>query len=309
MSYTFNRRDLLKMASALAVSSTSAGALAAERKALRTPILSSEDGEDLAVIGLGTSRTFTRPDDAAFQAQLAQVMQIFFDQGGELIDSSPMYGPAESIVGKLLPRTSNTADLFAATKVWTDGQQSGIEQMNDSILKMGVKTMDLMQIHNLRDWRLHLATLRKWKEAGKVRYIGITTSHGRAHDELLQIMRTEPLDFVQFTYSIGEPEAEDRLLPTAADNGITTLINRPYQRGALFKAVAGQTVPEWAVEEADVESWGQFFLKYVLSHPAASVVIPATSKPKHMLDNAGAGFGRLPTAATRKRMQGFMKSL
>ncbi len=309
MSYTLNRRDLLKMASALAMSGGGAGAFAADRKALRTPILSAKDGEDLAVIGMGTSRTFTRPEDTAFQAQLAQVMQIFFDQGGELIDSSPMYGPAERIVGKLLPGTKNTADLFAATKVWTDGKQSGIEQMNESIFKMGVKTMDLMQIHNLRDWRLHLATLREWQQAGKVRYIGITTSHGNSHGDLLQIMRTEPLDFVQFTYSMGELEAQDRLLPMAADQGITTLINRPYQRGSLFKAVAGQSLPEWAAQEADVQSWGQFFLKFVLSHPAASVVIPATSKPKHMLDNAGAGFGRLPTPATRKRMLSFMKSL
>jgi diketogulonate reductase-like aldo/keto reductase len=203
---------------------------------------------------------------------------------------------------------SNKEALFAASKVWTYGKQNGIQQMQESMRRMGIDVMDLMQIHNLRDWKIHLPTLRQWKEEGKIRYIGITTSHGRSHAELEQIMRTEPLDFVQFTYSIANRTVEERLLPLAADRGIATLINRPFQRGELFQRVKGKSLPDWSAE-FDCHSWGQFFLKYIVSHSAVTCVIPATSKVHHMQDNMTAGFGRLPTKAMRQRMLDIFESL
>ena len=191
--------------------------------------------------------------------------------------------------------------LFAATKVWTDGRQAGIEQMRTSMQRMGVDRMDLMQIHNLRDWRTHLATLRAWKEEGRIRYLGITTSHGRDHEELVDILRREPLDFVQFSYNIENRAAERALLPVAAERGIATLVNRPFQRGRLFRRARGHDLPGWAAD-IDCETWAQVFLKYVVSHPAVTCAIPATSKAKHMVDNMGAGRGRLPDADLRLRM-------
>ena len=270
------------------------------------PIPSS--GEHIPVIGMGTSRTFDVGDDPNRRQQLGQVLQAFFNRGGAVIDSSPMYGSAESVVGDLLKTVSGKEALFAATKVWTYGKQDGIQQMHQSMRRMGVEVMDLMQIHNLRDWKIHLPTLRQWKEEGKIRYIGITTSHGRFHAELEQIMRAEPLDFVQFTYSIVNRTAEERLLPLAADRGIATLINRPFQRGELFQRVKGKSLPDWSAE-FDCYSWGQFFLKFVVSHPAVTCVIPATSKVHHMQDNMTAGFGQLPTKAMRQRMLDTLASL
>lgn len=265
-------------------------------------------GERIPVIGMGTSRTFNVGFNSAILTQLGQVLQVFFDNGGAVIDSSPMYGNSETIVGKLLKTIPNNDRLFAATKVWTYGKQSGIDQMQDSMRSMGVEVMDLMQVHNLRDWKIHLQTLRQWKQEGRIRYIGITTSHGRFHSELMQIMRTEELDFVQFTYNIGNRTVEDSLLPLAADHGIATLINRPYQRGALFRSVKGKALPEWT-REFDCNSWGQFFLKFVVSHPAVTCVIPATSKVRHMADNMAANFGKLPSPSMRKRMLQYFERL
>jgi diketogulonate reductase-like aldo/keto reductase len=265
-------------------------------------------GERLPVIGMGTSRTFDVENDPADMTQLSQVLQVFFDNGGAVIDTSPMYGRSEKVIGELLKTIQNKNKLFAATKVWTDGKQNGIEQMQESMRLMGVAVMDLIQIHNLRDWQTHLPTLRQWKQAGKIRYIGITTSHGRFHAELEQIMRTEDLDFVQFTYNIGNREAEDSLLPLAADRGMATLINRPFQRGGLFRKVKGRDLPAWATE-FDCKSWGQFFLKFVAAHPAVTCVIPATAKPHHMADNMAANFGELPSASMRQRMLAYFSSL
>jgi diketogulonate reductase-like aldo/keto reductase len=212
------------------------------------------------------------------------------------------------VVGELLKTTRNRKALFAATKVWIDGKQNGIDQMRKSLRLMGVSVMDLMQIHNLRDWKTHLPTLRQWKAEGKIRYIGITTSHGRSHTELMQIMRSEDLDFVQFTYNIEDRTVEDSLLPLAADRRMATLINRPFQRGGLFSKVRGNALPEWAAE-FDCGSWGNFFLKFVISHPAVTCVIPATSKVSHMKDNMAAGFGGLPDSTMRKRMVQYVESL
>ena len=305
---TITRRHFIKSLGLLSAGMTlmPQTLLGADRK-LTTHVIPSS-GERIPVIGMGTSRTFDVGGEPAMLRRLGQVLQVFFDNGGSVIDSSPMYGNSETVVGDLLETIPNKENLFAATKVWTYGRQSGIDQMQRSMQRMGVGVMDLMQIHNLRDWKIHLPTLRQMKEAGKIRYIGITTSHGRSHSDLMQIMRTEALDFVQFTYNIGNRVVEKSLLPLAADRGIATLINRPYQRGSLFHTVKGEALPEWA-KEFDCSSWGQFFLKFIASHPAVTCVIPATSKVHHMKDNMAANFGRLPSPAMRKRMLEYFERL
>ncbi|MCJ8502034.1 aldo/keto reductase [Desulfatitalea alkaliphila] len=265
-------------------------------------------GEQLPVMGMGTSRTFDAGDSAAVLNDLADVMHAFFDHGGTLIDTSPMYGRAESVVGRLLVATGRQEVVFAATKVWTDGRENGMRQMAQSFERIGVATMDLMQIHNLRDWQTHLPVLREWRQQGRIRYIGITTSHGRGHAELEGLLRTEPFDFVQFSYNLQDRTVEERLLPLAADRGIAVLINRPFQRGDLFRKTRGTPLPEWSAE-FDARSWGQFFLKFVIAHPAVTCVIPATSKAHHMLDNMAAGFGRLPDGAMRRRMVEYIAKL
>lgn len=276
----------------------------------RTPIRRAipTSGEMLPVMGMGTSRTFDVGADTAVRAPLAEVVRAFFDNGGKVIDSSPMYGNSESVVGDLLKITGRRDAVFAATKVWTDGRQSGIEQMGQSLQRMGVEVMDLMQIHNLRDWRTHLPVLREWKQQGRCRYIGVTTSHGREHDELERIMVTETIDFVQFTYNLAARIVEKRLLPLAADRGIATLINRPFERGDLFRKVKGVALPEWAVEFG-CRSWGQYFLKFIAGHPAVTCLIPATAKVHHMKDNMEAGFGLLPDEAMRRRMIAYYEAL
>ncbi|MDH3387479.1 MAG: aldo/keto reductase [Gammaproteobacteria bacterium] len=304
----FSRRSFLKSTCAASLACTLAPAFAAamERGVIKKKIPSS--GEQLSVIGLGTSRTFDVDPGNAARSPLVEVMQAFFDRGGQLIDSSPMYGSAESVTGELLKQVGNRQDLFTATKVWTNGKDGGIRQMQQSMQRLGVDRIDLMQIHNLRDWRTHLETLQDWKAQGMIRYIGITTSHGRYHDELETILQNEPLDFVQFSYNIANRSVEQRLLPIASERGIATLINRPYQRGSLFRQVKGKALPDWA-SEIDCASWGQFFLKFIAAHPAVTCVIPATSKLRHMVDNMGAGFGRLPDEKMRRRMIDYMESI
>jgi diketogulonate reductase-like aldo/keto reductase len=307
-SISVDRRSFLRLMGGLAASlGCYPSALSAQQAAVIKKAIPST-GERLPVIGMGTSRTFDAGDDPQLQSTLLEVLQIFFDRGGAVIDSSPMYGSAEKVTGDLLKSISIKKSLFAAIKVWTDGRQEGIEQMKRSMQLMGVERFDLMQIHNLRDWQVHLETLKAWKSEGKVRYIGITTSHGRFHDELEAILEIEPFDFVQFSYNIANRVVEQRLLPIAAERGMATLINRPFQRGDLFRQVKGKPLPDWA-DEFDCASWGQFFLKFVVSHPAVTCAIPATSKPHHMMDNMGAGFGRLPDAALRKKMLAHFESL
>jgi len=296
-----SRRQFLQASAAtsLMISLAPGFALAAEPAIIKKTIPSS--GERLSVIGLGTSRTFDVDSDKAVTSPLMAVMQAFFDNHGQLIDSSPMYGSAEAVTGALLKRVENKQGIFTATKVWTDGKREGIEQMERSMQRLGVDQIDLMQIHNLRDWQTHIDTLVDWKAEGRIRYIGITTSHGRYHAELEEILQQIPLDFVQFSYNILNRTAEQRLLPIAREKGIATLINRPYQRGSLFRKVKGKSLPAWAAE-FDCASWGQFFLKFIAAHPAVTCIIPATSKLKHMVDNMAAGYGRLPDEATRQRM-------
>ncbi len=279
---------------------------AAENRLLLRPIPSS--GERLPVVGMGTSRTFDVQNDATAMEQLSQVLAAFFDNGGRLIDSSPMYGSAESVVGQLLGPEQGKSSLFAATKVWTDGRANGIAQMERSMQRLGVDVIDLMQIHNLRDWETHLPVLGEWKQKGRIRYMGITTSHGRDHAALAKILRTETLDFVQFSYNIADRNAEERLLPLAADHGVAVLINRPFQRGSLFQITRGHALPAWSAE-FDCHSWAQFFLKFIIAHPHVTCVIPATSKVKHMTDNMAAGVGRQPDADLRRRMVAHVASL
>jgi diketogulonate reductase-like aldo/keto reductase len=283
-----------------------AGLRAAEKTLIRKAIPGT--AEALPVIGLGTWQTFDVGSDEAALSALADVLQAFFANSGTLIDSSPMYGTSEQVIGELLSRVGHGDKLFAATKVWTDGEQGGIRQMEDSLQKWGISRFDLMQIHNLRDWQTHLKTLRVWKAEGRIRYTGITTSHGRSHRELEDILRKESLDFVQFTYNLEDRAAEKRLLPLAADRGMAVLINRPFQGGELFRKVKGKALPDWATE-CDCASWGQFFLKFIVSHPAVTCVIPATSKVHHLQDNMAAGFGRLPDTAIRKRMADYFGAL
>ncbi len=295
------RRTLLKTAATgfVGVGLASRSILAEEARIVK-PIPVS--GEMLPVIGVGTSRTFDVVDNPVLMARLQKVMDEFFFRGGGLIDSSPMYGAAERVTGTLLSRLGHTKGLFAATKVWTDGRQQGIDQMTRSFERMGVETMDLMQIHNLRDWKTHLKTLRKWKEVGKIRYIGITTSSGRGHSELAEIMQSEPLDFVQLSYNVINRRVEEKLLPIAQEKNIAVLANRPFQRGKLFSVVKNKPLPTWATD-IDCQSWGQIFLKYTVSHPAITCAIPATSKLHHMIDNMGAGFGRLPNSVERRQIE------
>jgi diketogulonate reductase-like aldo/keto reductase len=283
-----------------------AGLRAAEKTLIRKAIPGT--AEALPVIGLGTWQTFDVGSDEAALSALADVLQAFFANGGTLIDSSPMYGASEQVIGDLLNRVGHRDKLFAATKVWTDGEEAGIRQMEDSLRKWGLSRFDLMQIHNLRDWQTHLKTLRTWKVEGKIRYTGITTSHGRNHRELEDVLRKESLDFVQFTYNLEDRAAEKRLLPLAADREIAVLINRPFQGGVLFRKVKGKALPDWAAE-CDCTSWGQVFLKFIVSHPAVTCVIPATSRVHHLQDNMAAGFGRLPDTTMRKRMADYFASV
>lgn len=265
-------------------------------------------GEKIPVVGMGTWITFDIGQNSLERPGRREVLKNFFAQGGRLIDSSPMYGSAEEVLGDLLKDVPGSRQLFAATKVWTLGRWAGVKQMENSQRLWEVLRFDLMQVHNLLDWEDHLETLKAWKKEGRIRYIGVTTSHGRRHEELEQIVKRENLDFVQFTYNVLDREAERRLLPLAAERGVAVIINRPFQGGNLFDVVRGKPLPAWA-GEFDCKNWAQFFLKFVVSHPAVTCAIPATSNPDHMLENMGAGYGRFPDAEMRQRMARTVKDL
>jgi len=290
------RAALRLMAAAAAAGPASAGAAS---PMLQRPIPSS--GEAIPVIGLGTWRTFDVGGSPAERAPLEEVLQRFVALGGQVVDSSPMYGAAESVLGDLGAALAVTDRLFLATKVWTSGREAGIAQMEQSFQRLRVRRLDLMQVHNLLDWRTHLRALRAWKQAGRIRYLGVTHYTASAYDELERVLRSEPLDFVQVNYSLGEREAERRILPLARERGIAVVVNRPFSEGGLFRRVRGQALPAWAAE-VGCASWAQIFLKWILAHPAVTCVIPATSRPQHVLDNMTAGTGALPDAATRDRM-------
>ena len=258
-------------------------------------------GETIPVVGLGTWRVFDVGGAQAERAPLRDVLKSLVELGGRVVDSSPMYGAAESVVGDLAGELAITDKLFLATKVWTSGRDAGVAQMEQSIKRLRARQLDLIQIHNLLDWRTHLKTLREWKAAGRIRYLGVTHYTSSAYDELERVLRAEALDFVQVNYSLGEREAERRILPLARDRGVAVLANRPFAEGGLFQRVRAQAVPPWAAE-FDCESWAQFFLKWILAEPAVTCVIPGTSRPQHLVDNLKAAVGRLPDAAMRDRM-------
>jgi diketogulonate reductase-like aldo/keto reductase len=263
-------------------------------------------GEMIPLIGLGTWQCFDVSPSADLDP-LKQVLLQMRNAGGKLIDSSPMYGRSEEVIG-LLTEDAETEPFFYATKVWTQGKEEGIRQMENSFRKFRRSIIDLMQVHNLVDWKIHLKTLRQWKEEGRIRYIGITHYTDSMHNELAKIIRSEKIDFVQFNYSITDRNAEKLLLPTAFDQGVATLINRPFGEGKLFNKVRGKELPSWANEYA-IKSWSEFFLKFIISHPAVSCVIPATSNPAHAKDNFNAALDPLPDEFIRNRMVELIEKL
>lgn len=259
-------------------------------------------GEALPVIGLGTWRGFDVGSDATARATLAGVLQSLFDAGGSVVDSSPMYGRAEAVTGDLLSAQGWRPRTFIATKVWTRGREAGIDEMRRSMALMrSGPTIDLIQVHNLVDWRVHLETLRTWKAEGHVRYLGITHYTPSAHDELESVMRSARPDFVQLDYALDDRAAERRLLPLAAELGIAVLVNRPLGGGGLARRLQGRALPEWAAS-VGCTTWSQILLKFVIAHPAVTCAIPGTANPRHMRDNALAGSGALPDADLIKRM-------
>ena len=265
-------------------------------------------GEKIGTVGVGTWQTFDVGNSESLREQLKEVLRILVTHGGNVIDSSPMYGSSETVVGDLSHELNIRDQLFCATKVWTTGRENGVSQMESSMKKMRAKPMDLMQIHNLQDWKTHLKTLYDWKERGIVRHIGITHYVDSAHDQMERIIRSEHIDFIQVNYSIIDRNAEKSLLPAARDKGVAVLTNRPYTGGSLFRKTKGIDLPRWA-GDFDCNSWGQFFLKYLLSNDAVTCVIPGTAKPHHMLDNMGAGKGKMPSDADRRKMVQFLNDL
>lgn len=296
------RRHLLKLLSLSPLLSAFSGQIqAAEAPLLKKKIPSS--GEEIPVIGMGTWITFNVGNNTTARNARTEVLKTFFELGGGMVDSSPMYGSAEAVMGYALKRLGLAKPpLFSATKVWTSG--SGQEQIDDSFNLWGVPQFDLFQVHNLLNWEEHLPYLLELKQRGVIRYVGITTSHGRRHAELEQLIREQPLDFVQLTYNIFDREVEERLLPAALDNGVAVIVNRPFQGGRLFDLVAGKPLPPLA-QEIGCENWAQYFLKFVVSHPAVTCAIPATSQVAHMQENMDTMRGELaalPNAAQRTAM-------
>ena len=265
-------------------------------------------GERLPLVGVGTWQTFDVGPNAPERAELRDVLRLLADHGGSVIDSSPMYGEAERVVGDLTAELPSREKFFLATKVWTRGREAGIRQMEQSFRLMRTARMDLMQVHNLLDLETHVSTLREWQAAGRIRYLGITHYHSGAYRDLERLVRTKQFDFVQFNLSMAEREAEERLLPACAASGTAVIINRPFAEASLFGRVKGKPLPPWAAE-IDCTSWAAFFLKWILGHPEVTCVIPGTRRVEHMKENVQAGSGRLPDAALRKRMLEYIHTL
>jgi diketogulonate reductase-like aldo/keto reductase len=294
-----DRRELLVGGLTMAAAAATGSSHAAAGGPLITRKIPSS-GEAIPVLGLGTSGPFEVGNSPAERAPLKEVLDAFFAAGGRLVDTSPMYSTAEGVLGDLFTPEMQK-NVFLATKVWTRGEKDGIAQMNQSAERMKHAKLDLIQVHNLLDLDTHLKTLRAWKEQGKVRYIGITHYTVGSHSDLAKVIEREKLDFVQLNYSATTREAEDRLLPLAADKGVAVLVNRPFEDGKMFEAVKGKPLPPWAAE-IDATSWGQVFLKYVFAHPAVTAAIPATGKVKHLEDNLAGARGRLPDAKLKAQI-------
>jgi len=295
-----SRRDTLRVFGA-----TAAGALLGRSGpgASPEPLLRAipSSGERIPVVGLGTWSTFDVGSSAAERQPLEEVLTRFSERGGRVVDSSPMYGRSEAVVGEIAAKRGITGKLFLATKVWTRGRAAGIEQMETSERLLGTKRLDLLQVHNLLDVDTHLATLRAWKEKGRVRYIGVTHYNESAYPEVERVLLREKLDFLQVNYSLSERGAEKRILPLARDKGVAVLVNRPFGGGEALRRVLSRPLPPWAAE-FDCTSWAQFFLKWILAHPAVTCAIPATNKRAHLDDDLDAALGRLPGEALRRRM-------
>lgn len=294
-----SRAAFLRLAAAtaagLVLSEHSPPSFAAPAKAMQTRRIPAS-GEALPVIGLGTYQGFDAAPGSAEYERLPGVLQALFAAGGSVIDSSPMYGRAETTAGELLAASGQRQQAFVASKVWTRGRSDGLRQMEASLRLLRAEPLDLMQVHNLLDWRTHLAALRDWQAAGRIRYVGITHYHAGAYDELAAVMRAERFDFLQINYSLDEREAERDILPLAAERGMAVLINRPFGGGGLLRRLRDRPLPAWAAE-IGAASWAQLLLKFVLGQPAVTCAIPGTGRPEHMADNARAGFGPIPDAA------------
>lgn len=300
-----SRREFLRLGAAATGVLLMGGAARGQARLERTIPTS---GEWLPAVGLGTWQVFDVAGDARELGHARETLRDFVGGGGRVVDSSPMYGSSETVTGQLAAELGVQAKLFVATKVWTSGKQAGIRQMEDSMRKLRVERLDLMQVHNLVDVQTHLATLAEWKKAGRVRYVGITHYHAGGHAELERLVRRGGIDFVQVNYSLAEPEAGARLLPAAAEAKVAVIVNRPFAEGAMFGRVKGQTVPEWA-REAGCATWAQYFLKWILADPAVTCVIPGTRNPRHVVDNLGAMAASPPDAALRTRMTEHYNSL
>lgn len=300
---TISRRDILRFGMGAAAGAFGTGAQSALELNTR-PIPSS--GERLPVVGIGTNRYGTGPEEEI--APLREALKTFAAAGGKLIDTAPMYGSSEVVLGQLIAGLGIRDKLFLATKVYSDGRQEGIEEMNASFRRLRTDRIDLIQVHNLSDTATQLATMREGKAAGRYRYVGVTTSRDSQYDEMESVLKTEKLDFVQVDYSVENRTAAERILPLAHDRGVAVLINLPFGRASLFSAVRGKPLPVWTAD-FDCKSWAQFFLKYVIGHPAVTCAIPGTRKSSHVIDNLGAARGRLPDAALRKKMEQFFDAI
>ncbi len=298
-----SRREMLKVSAGAgaALMLNEWPAFAQERPLIMRSIPST--GEQIPALGLGSARTLNVGPPSPMWVPLSNVVRLFHEMGGRFFDTAPSYGTSEQVAGQMVQELEIENDLFFATKISTGGgRQAGLDQQEGSLRYWGRDVIDLNQVHNLRDVDVHLRTIRQAKEEGRTRYVGVTTSFDQQYEQMEQVLRSEELDFVQVNYSLGERTAADRLIPLAQDRGIAVIINEPYNVGRLFAVTSGRELPDWAAE-FECESWGQFFLKYILGHPAVTAVIPATSDPEHLVDNMGGGRGRLPDEQTRRRME------
>jgi len=306
----FNRREFFKtsLGAGAVLLISPATLLAQEAPLLQKKIPSS--GESIPIIGIGTARRYEEIGSETEKAPLRETIRRFKDLGGKVIDSSPTYGTAEAVVGELVDDLKARNSLFLATKVSLrqPGRAAGMEQIEQSFKRLRTNKIDLIAVHNLRDTQTQLRTLRELKHAGRIRYVGITTSFERQYPEFEQTIKDETLDFIQVDYALDNRNADERILPLAADRGAAVMINLPFGRGRLFKAVQGKKLPDWAAE-FDCKTWAQFFLKYIVSHPAVTCAVPGMAKPEYVVDNLGAARGRLPDAAMRRRMEKFIDAL
>jgi diketogulonate reductase-like aldo/keto reductase len=305
---TLSRRTLLSsLAAAGAASALGSLSPAPGRGPILTRRIPST-GETLPLVGLGSWITFNVGDDPAARDSCADVMRAFFQDGGRLIDSSPMYGSSQEVIGSGLNKLRRPSQLFAADKVWISSGGRGPAQIEESRRHWGIPRFDLLQVHNLMSWEEHLPTLFAMKKTGRVRYVGVTTSEGRRHDEIERVMRSQPLDFVQVTYNVLDREVEDRILPLARERKIAVITNRPFRQGALIRMVERHPLPAWA-RDADCANWAQLLLKFIVSHPAVNCAIPATSRVDHARQNVGAAYGRLPDETMRRRIVAHVEAL